>query len=580
MIAVVAGGDSDSVLVPLFVDDPIHYNIGTIIGIDLGNSHSRVGVVRINGHVEIIPNSKTPNWISFTKNQTLIGEAAKNQATLNPQGTIFDVKRLLGREFDDPVVQKEIEVSSYKIVNKEGKPYIQVKVRGETKLFSPEELTAIFLGKMKAMAENRLGQRIRKVVITTPGEPYGNPPWIWRGAIENAAALAGFQEVTVFEHRAVALFAYNLHTKNAYHLHKKKGENYILLFRLSGGRCDVSILFNKGGVLVDVLSVIEDSHSVGEGFDQRVVNYFIGIIKSKYDRDISKDKRALKKLVKECERAKIALSSHDQVVVEIESLFDGVNFSEPLTRTKFEELNEDLFEEIMVLVEKALEEAGLKKKDIHDILLVGGSTRIPKVRKLLRDLFDGKEPNKATHVNPDEVLTYGALVLGGFYYSNQLNFFGRGLLMSEIAPASFGIETVGGVMTKIIPRYNAVPCIKKKTFTTIQDYLTNISIKIYGGEGRMTKYCHKVGEFNLSGILPAPRGVPQIEITFQFDHNGLLHVKAEDKASNTSAIDDGRYLTREEIDKMDKIADDLVEEQEKIDFLMNKQFSPWMYNLL
>ncbi|PON86931.1 Heat shock protein 70 family [Trema orientale] len=572
MIAIVAGGDSDSVLVPLFVDDPIYYHIGSSIGIDLGHSHSRVGVVRINGHVEIIPNSKTPNWISFTKNQTLIGEAAKNQATLNPQGTIFDVKRLLGREFDDPVVQKEINVSSYKIVNKEGKPYIQVKVRDETKLFSPEELTAIFLGKMKAMAENHLGQRIKKAIITTPGEPFrGKPPSIWRGAIEKAAALAGFNEVTVIEHRAVALFAYNLH--------KKMDDNYIFFFRLSGGRCDVSILLSEGGELSAVLSVIGDTHLVGEGFDQRVVNYFMGIIKSKYDRDISKDKRALKKLVKECERAKIALSSHDQVVVEIESLFDGVNFSEPLTRTKFEELNKDLFEDIMVLVEKALEEAGLKKTDIHDILLVGGSTRIPKVQKLLKDFFDGKEPNKATHVNTNEILTYGALVLGGFYYSNQRNFFGQGLMMLEIAPISYGIETVGGVMTKIIPRNSAVPCIKKKTFTTNQDYETNIPIKVYAGEARMTKDCHKLGEFNLSGILPALRGVPQIEITFQY-HNGILHVKAEDKASKTLAsktMNDSRYPTLEEMDKM---VENLVEEQEKIDFLMNKQFSPWIYNFL
>lgn len=507
-----------------------------------------------NGRVEIIPNDQgnriTPSYMAFTEEgERLVGDSAKNQLTSNPKNTIFDAKRLIGREWNDPTVQSDLKYFPFKLTEKRGKPHITVSMGSSEKSFTPEEVSATVLTKMKQIAEDYLGTNVTHAVVTVPA--YFNDAQ--RAATKDAGVIAGLEIIRIINEPTAAAIAYGFNDN------KGSGEKNILVFDLGGGTFDVSLLTIADGVF-EVVATNGDTHLGGEDFDQRVMEYMVKLFKKKTGKDLRTDSRAVQKLRREVEKAKRALSASHSTKIDVEALFEGEDFSETLTRAKFEELNMDLFRATMKPVKKVMEDGDMSKKDIDEIILVGGSTRIPKIQQLVKEFFNGKEPSRG--VNPDEAVAYGAaiqacILSGGDCGDTQM-------VLLDVNPLSLGIETVGGVMSKLIPRNNVVPSKKSQIFSTAADNQDTVTIKVYEGERPMTKDNHLLGSFDLTGIPPAARGVPQIEVTFEIDANGILQVSAKDKGTNNenkiTITNDNNRLTEDEIQQMIEDAEKFAEE--------------------
>jgi len=532
-----------------------------VIGIDLGTTYS-VAAVCDKGQIQIIPNDQgnriTPSFVAFNNGERLVGDAAKNQMSSNPENTIFSAKRILGRRFDDPAITETQKFFPFKLVNKNNKPMIQVSVNGNNSEpateFAPEQISAMVLQKMKQIAEEYLGQTVKRAVVTVPA--YFNEEQ--RQATKDAGTIAGIEVIRIINEPTAAALAYGLD--------KSGVEKNVLVFDLGGGTFDVSLLTIDQGVF-EVLATNGDTHLGGEDFDERIMQHFVKVFQKKTSLDMSTDPTALAKLRRESEKAKRALSLEHSAKLQIENLFGGLDFEETLTRAKFEQLNLDLFQKTLDPVRKVLADAGLTKAEIDEVVLVGGSTRIPKVRQLIRE-FTAKEP--VLGVNPDESVAYGAAlqaaVLGGMCLEQTP-------VVIDTVPLSMGIETVGGVMTNIITRNSAIPTRKSQIFSTAADNQPTVTVSVFEGERSLVKDNNLLGRFDLSGIDPAPRGQPQLEVTFEIDVNGILQVKAEDKSNrNMKEIKitaGSQRLTPEEIqamiDEADRMAAEDADVRERIE---------------
>ncbi|KAJ0370800.1 hypothetical protein COL154_001179 [Colletotrichum chrysophilum] len=534
---------------------------GKAIGIDLGTTYryfflSPFLILIANDKIEIIANDQgnrtTPSYVAFNDTERLIGDAAKNQVAMNPHNTVFDAKRLIGRKFNDSEVQADMKHFPFKVVDKNSKPVIEVEFKGETKTFTPEEISAMVLTKMRETAEAYLGGQVTNAVITVPA--YFNDSQ--RQATKDAGLIAGLNVLRIINEPTAAAIAYGLDKK-------AEGERNVLIFDLGGGTFDVSLLTIEEGIF-EVKSTAGDTHLGGEDFDNRLVNHFVNEFKRKHKKDLSSNARALRRLRTACERAKRTLSSSAQTSIEIDSLFEGIDFYTSITRARFEELCQDLFRSTIQPVDRVLSDAKIDKSLVHEIVLVGGSTRIPRIQKLISDYFNGKEPNKS--INPDEAVAYGAAVQAAILSGDTSSKSTNEILLLDVAPLSLGIETAGGMMTKLIPRNTTIPTKKSEVFSTFSDNQPGVLIQVYEGERQRTKDNNLLGKFELTGIPPAPRGVPQIEVTFDVDANGIMNVSAVEKGTGKSnkiviTNDKGR-LSKEEIERMLAEAEKYKDEDE------------------